>query len=91
MRKKTLRNKKKIYPHCLYSIHTCKSTKKAICILFSKHEILFSFQANKDEYIKQAMPCFRIMTNYRQINDSGQVGRKIKITLASVIMINQEE
>lgn len=55
--------------------------KKALCILFSKHEILCSLPANKDEYIKQAIQCFRIMKIYRQINDSGRVGRKIKITL----------
>lgn len=55
--------------------------KKAICILFSKNEIFCSLQANKDEYIKQTIQCFRIMKIYRQIHDSGRVGKKIKITL----------
>lgn len=55
--------------------------KKRFVFLISKHEILCSPQANKDEYIKQAIQCFRIMKIYRQINDSGRVGRKIKITL----------
>lgn len=54
--------------------------KKAICILFSKNEILCSLQANKDEYIKQVIQ-FRIMKIDRQINDSVRVDRKIIITL----------
>lgn len=67
--------------------------KKAICILFSKNEIFCSLLANKDEYIKQTIQCFRIMKIYRQIHDSGRVGKKLRLhlNLASVIMINQEE
>lgn len=87
MRKKNFEKLKKISSfkndnyHWSLQYTYIQINKKAICILFIKHGILCSLQDNKDEYIKQAIQCFRMMKIYRQINDSGRVGRKVKITL----------